>query len=301
MPVLRPCTGALATALQDGVPLWKADLFSLTLTSGATNRFTDFDSDLTVGGFFFSSVAPFFKTVRWRVVHTMEVPTLELRVLDSNAVYLNGLSLKTLAHQGFLDGASLFLQRVFIPPSLPPLDTTTYGTIDIFAGDVGAVDLSEGAVIPIKVRGKNSRLNVPAPKNVYQPGCIHTFCDAGCTLSAGTFTHPYTTFTGSTRSIVTINSVSGSLLLKGGTLVMTSGVSSGQQRSIIDFTFTGANLLTSVTLAYPLPTAPLAGDTFTLFNGCDKTMNTCNVNYVNLVNFRGFPFIPPPATAAAGQ
>ena len=40
-----------------------------------------------------------------------------------------------------------------------------------------------------------------------------------------------------------------------------------------------------------------AGDTFSVFAGCDKTMSTCQLKFNNLTHFSGFPFIPVPTTA----
>ena len=48
---------------------------------------------------------------------------------------------------------------------------------------------------------------------------------------------------------------------------------------------------------YPLPFAPAPGDTFNVAFGCDHTQATCQSKFNNLVNFRGFPYVPPPQLA----
>ena len=48
---------------------------------------------------------------------------------------------------------------------------------------------------------------------------------------------------------------------------------------------------------YPLPSTPATGDAFTVAFGCDHTRGTCQGKFNNLVNFRGFPFVPPPQIA----
>jgi uncharacterized phage protein (TIGR02218 family) len=47
----------------------------------------------------------------------------------------------------------------------------------------------------------------------------------------------------------------------------------------------------------PLQSPPAAGDTFTVYFGCDHTPGTCRSKFNNLANFRGFPYVPPPQMA----
>lgn len=270
--------------------LASADLITLTTLGGTIYRWTSFDVALVVSGNTFTPGAPWVQRSRWNVANDMQVPTLELYVDSNAAVFANGLGLKALVIAGFFDGSTVLLQRVYMP--FQSVNTSTYGTIDIFAGDVGAVSM--GSIrATFKIRGKASRLGVMVPRNIYQPGCLHSFCDPGCTLSKATFTNTYTVTSGSTRTVV--NASTFSVLLKGGTLTMTSGAAAGEVRSIINATAGGV-----VTLSNPLTVAPLAGDTYSGFKGCAKTMAMCTT-YSNFINFRGFPYIPPPATTAVGQ
>jgi len=278
-----------------------ADLFTVTLQSGTVYRWTSWDQILTVGSNAFASGnnaagQPWLSRSRWNVVNTMEIPTLEI-FIDTTAVagFAGGPTLLAQIQNGLFDGATCLLQRVFMPT---PGDTATWGTIDLFLGDIGAATL----VAPrctLKVRGKNSRLSVNTPRNVYQAGCTHTFCDPGCTLSAATFTFSYTVAaspapTRTSFGVVGTPPIFGSVHFKGGTLKMTSGVDIGQSKGIIDIAYP------VVTLATPLLSTPVAGDALTIFSACDKTTANCTV-YSNFVNFRGFPYILPPGTTAAGQ
>lgn len=272
-----------------------ADLFTITLQSGTIYRWTNYPKALVSGGNTFISGnnaagQPWLSRSRWNVVNTMEIGTLEI-FIDTTALvgFAGGPALLAQIQNGLFDGATCFLQRVFMPTAG---DTTTWGTIDLFLGDCGAASMIAPRAT-IKVRGKNSRLSVNTPRNVYQPGCIHTFCDAGCTLSAAAHTFSHVANAGSTRSVVNVTTTVLSLAL-GGTLTMTSGVASGQSRSII------AKTTSTITLAYPLVAAPAAGDTLTLFDGCNKTQAACAA-YSNTVNLRAFPFMLPPGTLAAGQ
>jgi uncharacterized phage protein (TIGR02218 family) len=297
--VLRPCSTALAAAFAAGyLPSLSqmADLFTIQLPGG-TYRFTSYDSNLLLPAFgggtitFFAAPPPMLVRGTWDVSNTMQVPSLKVEILDNTLTGFGSspLSFRALVHNGLLDGGTLFLQRVFMPT---PGDTTTYGTVDLFKGDIGAATMAGGKVT-LKVRGKNSRLSVKAPRNVYQPSCQYTFCDVGCTLSASSFTASYTILGGSTRSSINIVGGPTSPQLVNGTITVTSGVNSGLSKNIIAW-----DGFSNITLSYPLLAAPSTGDTATIFMGCDKTVNTCVNTYANGLNFGGFPLIPPPASTS---
>jgi uncharacterized phage protein (TIGR02218 family) len=290
VPLLRPCSGALATALAGGVEFLGTDLFTVTLQTGTVYRWTSWDSDLVVSGHTFTSSGQWLQRGRWQVVNTMQVPTLEVTILTNAASFGgSGLSLRTQLHNGLFDGATLLLQRLYMPTAG---DTSTWGTVNLFSGDVGAVQLS-GAEAKLKIRGKSSRLSVNAPRNVYQPGCVHTFCDSGCTLNAATFTSSFTVLTATRTSVALTGAPSNPM--QGGTLTMTSGAATGEVRGVV------LSIGFLIGVSYPFYVTPSPGDTLTLFSACDKTIATCTNVYNNKVNFRGFPFVPPPATAAVGQ
>lgn len=47
-----------------------------------------------------------------------------------------------------------------------------------------------------------------------------------------------------------------------------------------------------IQLAIPMPRAIPVGTTYTMTRGCDREWRTCKNVYNNLINFRGFPFVP---------
>lgn len=305
--ILRAASTALQTALAAGdVIVGQADLYTLTLLSGPVYNWTSWDANLVVGGTTYysgppletsSGLSPQFQRTPWNVPNTMEIPTLEVTMLAGPSSFASTVGLSRYVINGALDGGSFMLERLYMDSSY---STSNLGTVALFSGDVGAANMI-GARIRIKVRGKNSRLSVNTPRNVYQPSCIHTFCDVGCTLSAASFT---TTLSQSTTTPTTStlypNPVAWTLILTGGTLTMTSGANAGEIRGIVAYNVVSGNIQ-SITLSYPLSSPPAVGDSFTVFAGCDKTLATCNNTYANLLNFRGFPWIPPPATAAPDQ
>ena len=73
-----------------------------------------------------------------------------------------------------------------------------------------------------------------------------------------------------------------------GVITFTSGDNSGSSRKIIDFD----QATHTLTLDYALDNAVVAGDAYTLYRGCDKTLDMCENTYGNEINFHGFHTIP---------
>jgi uncharacterized phage protein (TIGR02218 family) len=129
---------------------------------------------------------------------------------------------------------------------------------------------------------------------LYSPSCRATLGDSRCkidmTSGGNTVTGSITgvgsniEFTDSTRT-----EASGSFTF--GTISFTSGANNGLSMEIKEHLYstgTGGQL----TLALPLPYPMLAGDTYSLTKGCDKTIATCFSRFNNVVNFRGEPLVP---------
>lgn len=303
MPLLRACSPALATALAAGNIKYQADLYYFAFASGSNRRYTSWERDLKIGDFTYVAYAPWINRSRWNVVNTMQVPEMTIVIKAHNDVP----NVKTQAVQGLYDGGTLLLSRLYMPTEG---DVTTYGSVDLFYGDIGQVQVT-GTEITLRVKGRNNKLDVMAPRNVYKQSCRHTFCDAGCTLSAGSFTASYTVGASPapTRTFLPWAAAPGSpLVYTLGKVTMLTGLDAGQIRSVITADSTG------LTLAYPLLSTPVAGDTFSALQGCDKTVGrdlgtgvaiaptaggNCN-SYSNILNFGGFPFVPNPELMATG-
>jgi len=71
-----------------------------------------------------------------------------------------------------------------------------------------------------------------------------------------------------------------------GEIRMTSGDNSGFRRMIID---QGIN---TFTVMPAFPNEVRAGDTFTIYAGCDKRGETCRDRFGNAYNFNGYLYIP---------
>lgn len=283
------------TFLASRTPCYIGELFTVTLANGAVYRWTSSDKSLTVGANTWLTArdgAPLITRNRFAVKNTVEVPELEMRIGALDAIPNFAFNLKTAIHNGLFDGATVEMDRVFMPT---PGDTR-YGYVVLFAGRLSGVVIdSEG--ITITSKGHNVLMNQQAPRNLYQTNCLHTFCDAGCTLSETNYT-----FTGRTCSpgssasgivwTVPAGFTAGQFTL--GKVTMTSGAASGQIRTV--------KLAAGVSMVftYPLYNAPLPGDTFSILMGCDRQLASCQnrkqangTAIDNSQHYRGFPFVPP--------
>jgi len=73
-----------------------------------------------------------------------------------------------------------------------------------------------------------------------------------------------------------------------GVVTFTSGDNNGASRKITDFVASSD----TATLDYPLDDPVVAGDTYTIYRGCDKSLAMCGNIYVNTANYHGFHAIP---------
>jgi hypothetical protein len=66
----------------------------------------------------------------------------------------------------------------------------------------------------------------------------------------------------------------------------------GVTQVITDYQIVSGNGV--ITTAPPLPSVPAAGDSFTVWPDCGKTMAECDQKYGNLIHFAGQPWLPLP-------
>jgi uncharacterized phage protein (TIGR02218 family) len=288
--LLRSASPELAAALAGGVQLWRADIFAVTLLGGTMQNWCTWDCDLTVAGVLYASKAPWLERSSWNVSNTMEVPTLTLRLRALDTSFAGGADIKTQILGGLFDGASLTFSRVFMTS---PGAVSALGALPLFAGKIAGVDIA-GTTATLSVKGKVNDLDQNVPRNLYQVGCNHAFCDPGCTLSRASFTAAFTVGGAPTATFIPWNGAApgNATNYQNGTTTITGGAAAGQSRTIAQATSAG------LTLAYPLYSTPAPGDAFTAFQGCDKTFNSGSgqscTDRANTQNYRGFPFVPPP-------
>ena len=292
-------TNTLA-ALSSG-QFYKAELFDVVLSSGATLRFTSYDVPLSLGATSYpSNMIVRRGSVSCRV--GLESQSLDIELApqgdSANAPTVGGLPFLQAVRQGFLDGARVTLRKVFmaVPASGLPVNTNGESVV-WFVGTVA--DATAGRqTARLVVESDLARLNIQMPRNVLQPGCVHSLFDAGCTLSkaARTVTGSVTATGPNTATGFTTALSQATDYFSLGVVTFTSGANAGLSRTVRAH----ANTNGALTLVAPFPNVPATGDAFSIVPGCDKQQATCSSKFSNLVHFRGFPYVPVPETLYDG-
>lgn len=285
--MLRACDPpSLVTFLNSGVPFNRANLLTLTLASGVVVRLTDYDIDVNwPAQGVYSHAGPMFK--RSMVTHRrgVEVDSLTLTLMPASTDLLNGVSWMTSIRAGVLDYAKVSLDIAIFDVQTP---TVLEGVFNWFYGSVA--EIPEWGVMGARVECKSdsSRLDILMPRNLIQAGCLHTLFDLGCGLSeaANRTTGTISSVAGDGSLVTGLGSATGTF--DEGRLVITSGDNTGVARKIKRQVTTNLYLFAP----FVFPIAP--GTTFYVTPGCDKTKDTCNTKFSNVVNFRGFPYVPLP-------
>ena len=209
------------------------------------------------------------------------IAALATDTISAGAPFLQAL------RDGSFDGCEIQRNRVFFSDTI---GGTAIGDVLLFKGRLGVIDEIGRTTAKLTVNSDLVLLDIDMPRNVYQPTCLHTLYDSGCTLVKNAFGTNGAVGSGSTASV--INWTGANLNFQQGSITFTSGVNVGATATVGSV---AAGI--SLTLLYPLESAPASGDTFTVYFGCNHTPGTCQSKFNNLANFRGFPYVPPPQMA----
>lgn len=292
-------------ALLESSQFFSINLYTIDLAHGAgTLRYCAGDKNITANGILYPATGvfgssstvggPYFDTENNKfLMHQkigLEVDTLMFDVIPGHAK-VNGVPFLIACKNGVFDSAIVTVERAV----MPTYGDTTAGTIVAFKGRVGSADAGR-SVATFTINSYLELLNIDIPRNVYQAGCINTLGDSTCQVIIASYAVPFVDVGGSTTSVVngTLITVAAGYFDQG-RLTFTSGALIGLTRTVRVGVYSGHSAFFLVGV---LPIAPTVADTFTVTPGCDKSVgpNGCP-KFSNLARFRGFRFIPNPATA----
>lgn len=262
-----------------------ADLYTITLKSGTIMRLTAADISLIVGGFIFAPAV--IKRTRTRMVLGITVDTMTITISPGDGLTVMGNPLLQAVHSGAFDGATVLVERLFMAEWG---NTATAGKVHIFEGNVSLPKV-DGSKAVIRVKSMTEALNIQMPRNMFLPSCGRALYDNGCGLSKAAFATSGIVVGGSTKTAISASLAPAAGYFTQGHMIFNTGPNAGVIRTIKSH---ATNLLN---LALPLAYAPLAGDTFTVYPGCDKTLDTCINKFNNKARHRGFKWVPVPETA----
>lgn len=224
----------------------------------------------------------------------VEVASLDLSVTADPSHLIGSTPWLQAVRQGVLDGASVLVERLI----MPALGDYHLGTFIVFSGRVGDIPSFGRYSADITVNSDLELLNIPMPRNVYQPGCLNTLFDGSCTLSKAAFGVAGAIVAGTTNVLLYTDIAKPVGWFASGTISFTSGALAGVSVGIKDYSVVGR-----LSLYEPLTAVPAIGDTFTAYPGCPKTQSACTNSdsavappFNNLIHFRGFPYVPAPET-----
>lgn len=277
-----------------------AEFYTITLPNGTVIAYSNADVSLTYnipgqtvsGGVVYNPLGGMrVSRDQMRTMVGTQVDQLAVSFFPDTTDTVNGNLFPFEVVSGTFDWAWVSIDRAFLSSWS---SAGIIGTVNIFAGHV-AESLIGRTLVKMTLKSPLELLNMNMPRNVYQPGCIHNLFDSGCTLNAASFT-ANGTVTGTSQPIgiskSTITAAQGNTYVLG-YLTFKTGALAGQTRSVTAWD----NTTGAFAFGFPFYAAPGIGDSFTVTQGCDHQQATCSDKFNNLVNFRGFPYVPLPETA----
>jgi hypothetical protein len=213
---------------------------------------------------------------------------------------------------GYFDNATWTLSKAFfnLPANGGQIDTSP-GLVPWWQGITDEIQCGRFSADITLNEATSILAKQQMPRNMIQAGCVHTFCDAGCTLNAS-----QNTYTGTVASVnpnqpnQITTSLSGTSypdhFFDQGILSFTDGPLNGVQFTVQN-SFSSAGRITTI---IPFPTAPGVGNTLSILAGCAKTMSMCASGKFkltsgsygsNILHYRGAPFVPNPETLYDGN
>jgi uncharacterized phage protein (TIGR02218 family) len=278
-----------------------ADCYTFTLITGLVLTYTNADVPVTLNGYVYAANSILVDGLKFKCAAGLEVDQQQITVSARATDTVGGVPFLQALRNGVFDGCEIQRERAFLNSWAAADAANPIGSVILFKGRIGAIDSIGRTTAQITVNSDLVLLDLQMPRNVYSPNCQHVLYDSGCTLVKSAFgtagvvgpTVPagasaFTTIPWPTGPAVSTN-------FNQGTILFSSGQNAGVSANIKNMVTLGG--IACLILAYPLYTAPASGDAFTAYSGCDHTQNTCTAKFNNLVNFRGFPYIPPPSYA----
>lgn len=140
----------------------------------------------------------------------------------------------------------------------------------------------------VQLTGFSSKLLKPMGR-IYNRLCDADLFDARCTVNPASHTVTGSvTVDPSFPDLFQTNLSQADGYFDDGELLWTSGNNDGLAMEVESY----LNSTGLVQLYLPMPKVVLTGDDFTIKRGCNKTLSDCKTKYSNVINFRGFPYIP---------
>jgi uncharacterized phage protein (TIGR02218 family) len=263
-----------------------AECFTFISTVGTQYTWTNVDYNIAFNGQIFSASGPLVSGLQYKGSIGLEVNKQQITIAARPTDLINGTPFLIALRDGAFDGAPVYRDRAFLTGPAGAV----VGGVRLFQGRIPTVDNVGRTQATVTVASDLVILDYDMPKNLFSPTCLHVLYDSGCGIIRGTFSVNGTCGAGSNSNEIFFSGARAGDAQ--GSLVFTSGANANV-RATVKVASAGVGYL----LMYPLPFAPAPGDGFNVAFGCDHTQATCQGKFNNLINFRGFPYVPPPQLA----
>lgn len=303
---------SLIAFLQANRNCFKADLFAISLPTGATLYATEGDWDITVpagtpgwaGGTATFKAALYGRWSRGAITSEastdLRAGTMSLKCIPQQSTMYPGLSIGILyaSLQRLFDGCNVAVYTAYMP--MNGYGNVSAGIETKFKGSISRIPSTSRNRIEFECSDSLFLLNTKVPTRVFQANCPWSFCDTNCGLTKADYSVNFTAKAGSTQAALLplVNFTQASGYFDQGVVTCLTGNNAGLSHTV-RLHATGA-LVTTVPWLLPIQ----AGDTFTVIKGCDKTLPICKAvvkasgaSVNNSGRFGGTPFVPPPSVA----
>lgn len=249
-----------------------ATCWKITREDSTELGFTDHDQLLTIDSVDYDSLAGFTPTtVENKSNMSVDNLDVEGQVFPSKITEEDLLA-------GLYDYAEI---EIFIVN----YEDLTQGKLVVKRGRLGEVTLNS-QMFQAEVRGLTQHLSQTIG-DVFSPSCRAILGDSKCKVALAGFTVSATVsevVNNQTFKATTLTEAAG--WYTGGEVEWTSGNNDSRKMEVKEFAST------QVVLALPMGKSIQVGDTFDIIAGCDKTRETCQSKFSNIINFRGEPDVP---------
>jgi len=267
---MKPTTPALAAHLAGEVTTL-ATCWRLERADGWVRGFTDHDRELVVDGLTYVASTGFLPSAI-KTASDLSVDNLDVDgFLDDAALKAEDLI------AGLFDGARI---EVFIV-NWADLGQGRLLLRKGFLGEIKRADQRFSA----EIRGLSNRLQQTAGK-LYSRLCRVDLGSSECGVALGPRTDTYAVTQVIAADTVRIVTARATGFFTFGKATFTTGANAGAVNEVL------LHDGQTIRLFVPMPRPIVVGDQIVLVAGCDKTPETCNAKFANILNFRGEPHIP---------
>ena len=184
-PALVTYLNGLRTANGDA-PLYMADLFTITLASGAVLTYCGVDAPAFWNGYTYLANSVLIAGLKYKASCGPNVDKQQIVVAARATDTVGGVPFLQALQQGLLDGAFIQRERAFFSSwatsggNLIPI-----GTVMLFKGRVAQIDEIGRTTAKVTVASDLTLLDIDMPRNCYQSNCVHVLYGSGCGLARG--------------------------------------------------------------------------------------------------------------------